>query len=75
MIDEKEIEKNYLSMKETALVLGVSVSRISSRISRLCIQGRFHGAIKAGWSWLIPKTSALSFEKLSRGKKKTKKYT
>ncbi len=63
MISRKEIEQDYTNAKQTGEILKLS----PSRISRLCSQGRFKGAFKAGGSWLIPKIAVENFERLSPG--------
>ena len=64
MIDEKMIE-DYVDQATAAKMLDVS----RSRINKLCNEGRFKGAIKTGWAWLIPKVSVENFERLKRGVK------
>ena len=66
MIDAEDLKKDYVDQATAAEMLDVSVSRIS----QLCKQGRFHGATKLGWSWIIPKTAVENFEHLRRGRPK-----
>ena len=63
-----ENEKNLLSVKEAAQILGLT--RI--RVAVLCKQGRFHGAEKIGSVWIIPRESVDSFTRLPPGKKPRK---
>ena len=66
MITEKEINENYVDQATAAQILNLS----KSRINILCRGGRFDGAFKAGWSWLIPKTAVANFTRLKRGRKR-----
>ncbi len=65
MIDEKMINDNYVDQATAANMLTVS----RSRINKLCRDGRFEGAIKAGWSWLIPRIAVENFKREKRGVK------
>ena len=65
MIDTKTINENYVDQVTAAKMLHIT----QGRISQLCNEGRFQGATKIGWSWLIPKTSVENFEPLKRGRK------
>lgn len=65
MIDEKMINDNYVDQATAANMLTVS----RSRVNKLCRDGRFDGAIKAGWSWLIPRISVENFKREKRGVK------
>ena len=65
MIDEKIINEEYVDQATAAQILHVS----RSRINKLCRDGRFDGAIKAGWAWLIPKIAIENFTPLKRGPK------
>ena len=65
MIDEKMMNEEYIDQATAAQILNVS----RSRINKLCRDGRFNGAIKAGWAWLIPKIAVENFERLPRGPK------
>lgn len=66
MIDPKIIEEEYVEQSQAAVMLNVS----RSRINKLCNEGRFEGAIKAGWAWLIPRKSVENFKRLRPGKKR-----
>lgn len=68
MVDIKEIAKDYIDQVTAAKMLNLS----QSRVSQLCTEGRFEGASKIGWSWLIPKVSVERFQPLKRGPKSTK---
>ena len=59
------INDNYVDQATAANILTVS----RSRINKLCRDGRFDGAIKAGWSWLIPRVAVENFEREKRGAK------
>ena len=65
LIDEKTIKENYVDPITAANMLHVS----RSRINKLCQEGRFEGAIKTGWSWIIPRISVENFKPLRRGPK------
>ena len=65
LIDEKMINEEYIDQATAAQLLKVS----RSRINKLCRDGRFNGAIKAGWAWLIPKVAIENFKPLKRGPK------
>ena len=72
MINEAMIKDNYVDQLTAGKMLNVT----QGRISVLCSQGRFNGAMKVGWSWIIPKTSVENFTRLPRGvKAKTAKRT
>ena len=66
MITEKDIYDIYVDQATAAKMLNLS----KSRINILCRGGRFNGAFKAGWSWLIPKTAITNFKPLKRGRKR-----
>lgn len=65
MITQEEIERNYVDSPSAARELSVS----DARIRRLCLDGRFDGALKAGRAWLIPKSSLTNFRHQKRGRK------
>ncbi len=65
MIMQEEIERDYVDTPSAARELKVS----DARIRRLCLDGRFEGALKAGRAWLIPKTSLTNFRYQKRGRK------
>ena len=64
MIDEKAIA-DYVDQATAAKMLNLT----QGRISQLCTKGRFIGAMKIGWSWLIPKTAIQDLQPLRRGPK------
>ena len=68
MIDINEITKDYIDQVTAAKMLNIS----QSRISQLCTEGRFKGASKIGWSWIIPKVAVENFKPLKRGPKSTR---
>ena len=59
------IKEDYVDQLTAGKMLNVT----QGRISVLCSQGRFNGAMKVGWSWIIPKTSVENFTRLPRGAK------
>lgn len=65
MISQQDIEKDYVNAKKAGEILNLS----PSRISRLCSQGRFIGAFKAGGSWLIPRKAIETHKPLPPGPK------
>ena len=64
------INDNYVDQATAANILAVS----RSRINKLCRDGRFDGAIKAGWSWLIPRIAVENFKREKRGVKPKSYY-
>ena len=69
MIDTNVIKEEYVDQRTAAQMLNVS----QARISQLCPQGRFPGAVKIGWSWIIPKEAVKNFKPSSRGRKPKKR--
>ena len=65
MIDTQKINEDYVDQATAAEILGVS----RSRINKLCNTERFEGAVKIGWSWLIPRAAVENFKRLHRGRK------
>lgn len=63
MLTQAELNKSYIDSPEAARMLNIS----DSRIRRLCLDGRFEGAIKAGKSWIIPKIAVENFKRLPPG--------
>lgn len=59
--------KDYVDQVTAAKMLNIS----QSRISQLCTEGRFQGASKIGWSWIIPKVAVENFQPKKRGPKPT----
>ena len=68
MITQNEIDKNYVDSVEAGRLLNIT----DARIRKLCLDGRFAGALKTGKSWLIPKQSVENFTRLPPGKKSRK---
>lgn len=66
MIDKEKILEDYVGQSTAAKMMNVTLSRIS----QLCHQSRFAGAIKIGGSWIIPKTAIENFKRKKRGKKR-----
>ena len=56
----EEKERNLISVKEAAQILGLT--RI--RVAVLCKQGRFKGAEKIGSVWIIPREAVNNFVRL-----------
>ena len=69
MITQDEIEKNYIDAPEAAKILHIS----NARVRRLCLDGRFEGAFKAGSSWLIPRKAVENHTSLPPGPKTSKR--
>ena len=65
MISQNEINDNYMDLATVAKFLGVT----RTRATKLCSEGRFPGAIKAGWVWLVPRNAVVNFRRLKRGVK------
>lgn len=65
MIDKEIIEKEYVNQSEAAKILDLT----QGRISQLCSKGSFKGAIKIGWSWIIPKITIENYPRRKRGRK------
>ena len=65
MIAQEEIDRDYIDSIEAARLLNVT----DARIRRLCLDGRFQGAIKAGKSWIIPKIAVENYKPQRRGPK------
>ena len=68
MLDISEVMKDYIDQVTAAKMLNIS----QSRISQLCTEGRFKGAAKIGWSWVIPKVAVENFKPHKRGPKPTR---
>ena len=65
MIDIETLKENYIDQSTAANMLKIT----QGRISQLCQEGRFEGATKIGWSWIIPRLSVENFERKKRGAK------
>ena len=65
MFDSESLMKNYVDQLTAAKMLNVS----QGRISQLCTNGKFNGAAKIGWSWIIPRESVLNYKPNKRGPK------
>jgi hypothetical protein len=65
MIRKEDIEADYVDAPTAARMLDVS----RSRVGKLCIAGRFHGAMKVGASWIIPREAVLNHKPLPPGVK------
>lgn len=64
MITQEEINRNYVDSIEAGRLLDIT----DSRIRRLCLDGRFEGALKTGKSWIIPRKSVENFIRRHPGK-------
>ena len=69
MITQNEINKNYVDSVEAGKLLNIT----DARIRKLCLDGRFNGALKTGKSWIIPRESVKNFKRLPPGIKKKEK--
>ena len=56
----------YIDAVTAAEILGLT----RSRVSILCLNGRFPGQVKIGHFWLIPRKSVENYTRLKPGKKK-----
>jgi len=65
MIQKEDIEKNYVDAPEAAKLLNIS----RSRVGKLCLAGRFQGALKIGSSWVIPREAVSNHKPLPPGVK------
>ncbi len=65
MIDTNMLKEEYIDQVTAAQMLGVT----QARVSQLCSQERFSGAMKIGWSWIIPKEAVKNFVRSPRGRK------
>ena len=65
MITQEELDRDYIDSSEAAKKLRIT----DARVRRLCLDQRFSGALKAGKSWIIPKTSVENFTRSKRGRK------
>ncbi len=59
------LKEEYIDQVTAAQMLGVT----QARVSQLCSQERFSGAMKIGWSWIIPKEAVKNFVRSPRGRK------
>ena len=59
------LKENYIDQLTAANMLKIT----QGRISQLCQEGRFDGATKIGWSWVIPRSSVENFQRKRRGVK------
>lgn len=68
MIQREDIEKNYVNAPEAGKILNIT----RNRVTKLCAEGRFLGAIKIGSSWIIPREAILNHKPLPPGVKSKK---
>ena len=66
MGDRENILENYVAQSTAAEMMKVTLSRIS----QLCNQSCFEGAVKMGGSWIIPKSAIKNYKPKKRGRKK-----
>ena len=57
--------EDFVSVEDAAGVLKID----RSRVTRLCRQGRFNGAVKVSRVWLIPRAAVLDHKPLPPGPK------
>jgi hypothetical protein len=62
---EENIENNYVGALEAGKMLNIT----RSRIGKLCLAGRFPGAVKIANSWIIPREAVLNHKPLPPGVK------
>ena len=64
-MDNQNLINSYMTAPEAAEFLGLT----RNRIGRLCLQGRFEGAVKKDRFWLIPRESVEKYTRLRTGPK------
>ena len=65
-----DVREKYMTAPQAAEYLGLT----RNRVGRLCIDGRFAGAVKIGRNWIIPREAVENFQRLKPGvKSKTKR--
>ena len=57
--------EDFVSVEDAADMLNID----RSRVTRLCRQGRFNGAVKVSRVWLIPRVTVLNHKPLPPGVK------
>jgi hypothetical protein len=62
---EESIENDYVGALEAGKMLNIT----RSRIGKLCLAGRFPGAVKIANSWIIPREAVLNHKPLPPGVK------
>ena len=60
-----DIREAFMTAPEAAKVLGIT----RNRVGRLCLDGRFDGALKMGREWIIPRSSVENHKRLPPGVK------
>jgi hypothetical protein len=68
VLREKSIEQEYVGALEAGKMLNIT----RSRIGKLCLAGRFPGAVKIANSWIIPREAVLNHKPLPPGVKPQK---
>lgn len=58
-----EVREKYMTAPQAAEYLGLT----RNRVGRLCIDGRFAGAVKIGRNWIIPREAVEHHERLKPG--------
>ena len=64
-MNSQELIDSFLTAPEAAEILGLT----RNRIGRLCLSGRFKGAVKKDRFWLIPREEVEHYTKLKTGPK------
>jgi hypothetical protein len=68
MNEKENIEENYVGASEAGKMLNIT----RSRIGKLCLAGRFPGAVKISNSWIIPREAVSNHKPLPPGVKPRK---
>jgi hypothetical protein len=68
MNEKENIKENYIGASEAGKMLNIT----RSRIGKLCLAGRFSGAVKIANSWIIPREAVLNHKPLPPGVKPRK---
>ncbi len=58
-----DVREKYMTAPQAAEYLGLT----RNRVGRLCIDGRFAGAVKIGRNWIIPRNAVEHHERLKPG--------
>lgn len=62
---QSDIREAFMTAPDAAKILGIT----RNRVGRLCLEGRFEGALKMGREWLIPRSSVENHKRLPPGVK------
>lgn len=63
-ITQAMLQEKYVTVKQAAEILKIS----EARVKQLCQAERFNGAVKFGWSWMIPRESVENHKPRPRGR-------